>query len=286
MLELARAGSDRRLEGEALADLAFTHVFTLLWEHQPVAARCADEAAAIAREIGDDRILTKALATRGGVHCAYGELEDGAGLLAESVRLGEPLGAPDLYLHGLFYLGHLRNWRGEFPQAIEIHHRVMREAHAAHDEFNEGMAHWCLGLAQIGRGLYREARVVLEEALVAARERKSHFNVGRITNTLGWLHQELGDFRSALELDREAAELGRQHKIGNVELSARINIGSDIVRSGEPGPALTLFEGMVGDVEKGLGAHRWRWDMRLSIGIAEALLALARGADALAWIER
>ena len=38
-------------------------------------ARYADEAAAVAREIGDDRILTKALATRGSVHCAYGELE-------------------------------------------------------------------------------------------------------------------------------------------------------------------------------------------------------------------
>jgi hypothetical protein len=56
MLALARAAGDRRLEGEALADLAFTHNYTLSWEHQPVAARYADEAAAIAREIGDDRI--------------------------------------------------------------------------------------------------------------------------------------------------------------------------------------------------------------------------------------
>jgi tetratricopeptide (TPR) repeat protein len=127
---------------------------------------------------------------------------------------------------------------------------------------------------------------VLDEALIAARERKSHFNVGRITNSLGWLHQELGDFRRALELDREAAELGRYHKIGNIEISSRINIGSDVVRRGEPGPALTLFEGMVVDVEKGLGAHRWRWDMRLSVGIAEALLALGRGDEAVAWIER
>ena len=26
------------------------------------------------------------------------------------------------------------------------------------------------------------------------RERRSHFNVGRITNSLGWLHREFGDF--------------------------------------------------------------------------------------------
>jgi tetratricopeptide (TPR) repeat protein len=39
-------------------------------------------------------------------------------------------------------------------------------------------------------------------------------------------------------------------------------------------------------VEKGLGSHRWRWDMRVSVGIAEALLAVGRGDEALAWIER
>ncbi len=158
-------------------------------------------------------------------------------MLEESVRLGEPLGAPDLYLHGLFFLGHFHNWRGEFHRAVEIQRRVAREAEAIHDEFNEGLALWCLGLANIGRGLYPEARAVLDDALVKARERKSHYNIGRITNSLGWLHQELGDFDSALELDREAADLGRHHQIGNIEVSSQINIGGDLVRRGEPGPA-------------------------------------------------
>ena len=286
MLELARAAGDHRLEGEALADLAFAHTFTLRWENQPVAARYADEAATLARQIGDDRVLTKALSTRGIVHVAYGELDPGARMLEETVRLGETLGEPDLYLSGLFFLGHLHNWRGEFRKAIEIHRRVVREAQATHDEFNEGMAQWCIGIANIGRGLYTEARVVLDDALVKARERNSHYNVGRITNTLGWLHQEFGDFTRALELDREAAELGRHHKIGNVEISSLINVGGDLVRQGEPGRALAMLEGMVGQVEKGLGSHRWRWDMRVSVCIAEALLALGRGDEALAWVER
>jgi class 3 adenylate cyclase/tetratricopeptide (TPR) repeat protein len=286
MLDLARAGGDRRLEGEALADLAFAHAYTLVWEHQPVAARYADEAAAVAREIGDNRILTKALATRGSVHCAYGELDEGARLLEESVRLGEPLGAPDLYLSGLFFLGHLHNWRGEFGQAIEIQRRVAREAQAVHDEFNEGIGQWCLGLAHIGRGLYAEARAVLDDGLVKARERRAYYNVGRITNTLGWLHQEFGDFQRARELDGEGVELGRLHRIGNVEVSSQLNLGTDLVRLGDPGEGLKFLEGIVGDVEKGAGAHRWRWDMRMSLAIAEALLAQDRGDEALAWIER
>jgi tetratricopeptide (TPR) repeat protein len=286
MLALARAAGDRRLEGEALADLAFTHAFTLSWEHQPVAARHAEEAAAIAREIGDDRILAKALSTRGNVHCAYGELDEGIRLIEEAVRLGEPLGTPEVYLNGLWYLGQVHNWRGEFQHAIEIQRRVTREAQAIHDEFNEGIGQWSLGLAHIGRGLYAEARAVLDDGLVKARERKSHYNAGRITNSLGWFHQEFGDFRRALELDREAAELGRHHKIGNVEVSSQLNVGGDFVRLGEPGEALTLLGGIVEAVEKGRGSHRWRWDMRVSVGIAEALLALGRGDEALTWIER
>ena len=286
MLALARAAGDRRLEGEALADAAFTHNYTLSWEHQPLAARYADEAAAIAREIGDDRILTKALATRGSVHCAYGELDQGARMFEEAVRLGEPLGAPELYLNGLWFLGHLHNWRGEFRAAIEIQNRVTREAQTIHDEINEGLGQWCLGLAHIGRGLYTEARAVLDDGLVKARERKSHYNIGRITNSLGWLHLEFGNFQPALELDREAAELGRHHRIGNIEVSSRINIGVDLVRMGEPAQALAMLGEMVEQVEKGVGAHRWRWDMRVSLAVAEALLAVGRGEEAPAWIER
>jgi tetratricopeptide (TPR) repeat protein len=127
---------------------------------------------------------------------------------------------------------------------------------------------------------------VLDDGLVKARERKSHYNIGRITNSLGWLHQEFADFRGALELDREAAELGRQHKIGNVEVSSQINIGADLVRQGDAGHALAVLDGMVEKVEKGLGSHRWRWGMRVSVSIAEALLALGRGDEALTWIER
>jgi class 3 adenylate cyclase/tetratricopeptide (TPR) repeat protein len=286
ILELARAARDRRLEGEALAELAFAHLFTLSWEHQPVAARYAEEAAAIAREIGDDRILTRALSTRGSVHTAYGEMDEGVRILEESVRLGEPLGVPELYLNSLFYLGHMHNWRGEFRQAIEIQRRTAREAEAVHDEFNEGLSRWGLGLADIGRGLYAEARAALDDGLVKARERKSYYNVGRITNSLGWLHQELGDFRRALDLDREAVDLGRQHKIGNVEISSLLNVGADLVRLGEPGQALATLEPLVDRVEKGLGSHRWRWDMRVSLGIAEALVALGRGDESVAWIER
>src|SRR4029450_10366358 len=44
--------------------------------------------------IGDDRILTKALATRGSVHSSYGELDQAAPLVEEAVPLGARLARP------------------------------------------------------------------------------------------------------------------------------------------------------------------------------------------------
>ena len=127
---------------------------------------------------------------------------------------------------------------------------------------------------------------MLDAALVTSKERKSHFNVGRITNSLGWFHQELGHFRRALELDREAAELGRHHKIGNVEVSSTLNIGGDLVRLWRAWSGADPPGGNGPTRGEGLGSHRWRWDMRVAVGIAEALLGLGRGDEALAWIER
>ena len=49
-------------------------------------------------------------------------------------------------------------------------------------------------MSQIGLGEYREAIATIDEGLAKSRERNNSFIVGRLTNTLGWLYQELGDF--------------------------------------------------------------------------------------------
>ena len=48
--------------------------------------------------------------------------------------------------------------------------------------------------------------------------------VSKLPAKPGLAPTEVGDFQRALELDREAAELGQRHKIGNVEVSAQINM--------------------------------------------------------------
>jgi hypothetical protein len=58
------------------------------------------------------------------------------------------------------------------------------------------------------------------------------FNVGRITIAGLWLHQDLGTL-AARSNRQEAAELGH-YKIANVDVSAILNTGGDLVRLATP----------------------------------------------------
>jgi tetratricopeptide (TPR) repeat protein len=143
-----------------------------------------------------------------------------------------------------------------------------------------------LCLAHIGLGEYAEAITTINDSLIKARDRDSTLFVGRLTNTLGWLHQELGDFQRAVEYDRDSADLGQHIGNSNVEISALINLGFDYLHLGEPEKALTLRENTLNRVEQGFGAHLWRWPMRLCACIADTLLALGAPDRALTQVER
>src|SRR5439155_13688860 len=110
--------------------------------------------------------------------------------------------------------------------------------------------------------------------LTKARDRNNLYMVARLNNTLGWLYQELGDFKGSVAFDREGTELGRRAKNPNVEISSLINLGLDHLHLGESGQALALLEETTERVEKqAFGAHRWRWSMHLGTYLAEVFLA-------------
>src|SRR5262249_40468956 len=54
MLALAREAGDRRLEGEAMADIAYAHYMSFNWDQVEPLKPNVEQASVIAREIGDD----------------------------------------------------------------------------------------------------------------------------------------------------------------------------------------------------------------------------------------
>jgi class 3 adenylate cyclase/tetratricopeptide (TPR) repeat protein len=273
MLALAREAGDRVVEGEALLDLALSHWLGLSSEMLPYTRRYATEALAIGRETGDQRIIAKSLCYLGLVDQVDGELTSSDVKLQESLRIAEAGRFADVIVQSQCWLGAHANWRGEFARAVELSRVAVLKAIETHDGFQEifSLAFQCLG--HLGLGEYREGLAVIAEGLAKARERQNIFIQGRLTNTLGWFYEEVGDFRRARELDEEAVALGRAGKNPNVEISSLINLGYDLLRAGEADKGLALLGDTLERVEKhAFGAHRWRWGNHLAAYLAEGCL--------------
>ena len=287
MLEITRAEGDQRGESEALVDLARYHWLTFSWDHIPVAKCLAEKALRLAHETGDQHIAARSLIYLGIVDQVEGNLLAGDPKFEESLRLGEAWGFKDVRAQSQLWLAAAANWRGEFQRAITVAQRSEQTAAAIHDDTIELWALAFRCLAYIGLGEYGEALATINDGLTKAKDRDNFFIRGRLTNTLGWLHQELGDFGRAVELDRESADLGQRIENSNVEISALINVGFDYLNLGEPQRALSLFEETLRRVEQfAFGAHRWRWMIHLHAYLAQALLAIGESEKALVHVEK
>jgi tetratricopeptide (TPR) repeat protein len=138
---------------------------------------------------------------------------------------------------------------------------------------NDGEELTCLAvlcLAEWSAGNYAQAYTVWREGMRKAQARDSTFIIGRLTNTQGWFHRELGALAQAVESDRESRELGQSTGIPNVECSALINLGFDFLALGQHARAVSYLAPTLDRVEReAFGAHRWRWKMKLCLGLAE-----------------
>ncbi len=281
MLELSRTAGDRRGEGQALVELGFAHYATLSGEHRADMERYAEAARAVARETGDDLVLVRSAFLLGLVDQVEGDLDASARHLEEAVRLAEGKDFKETVGQSLVMLGATSAWRGDFRKALDALQRGEIIARDAHDTFHENLCFAFRCIAHGALGQFDEALIVIQDGLARARERNLFFNIGRLTNSLGWLHQEVGDFARATEYDREGMDLGQRHKIPNVEISSLINLGNDHVALGEPGTALALLEETRGRIAKAFGVHRWRWAMRAAVPLGAALIAVGETGKAL-----
>jgi predicted ATPase/class 3 adenylate cyclase len=287
MREVARAARDRVREGEAVVEISYCQFLTFRNEGIEECRRSAHEALAIGRETGDQHLIARSLSYLGLASQADGDPAEGDRLFEESLTIARANGYGDTVATNLTWLGAHANWRGEFTQAIE----TSRQAVAAAREVGDGLSDMISGaficLSQIGLGQYAEALATIDGGLAKARDRNNSFMVGRLTNSLGWLYQELGDFRRATEYNREAADIGKNARNANVEVSSLINLALDELNLGEPTRALGLMEETYERVVKfAFGAHRWRWSLHLNAYLSEALIVTGDPVRALEHADR
>jgi tetratricopeptide (TPR) repeat protein len=270
MLQMARASGNQHMEGESLCYLAYAHHQKMSEDHMPFVAQYAQEALQLSQKTGDQKVRVRSLVSLGTVEQVRGNLSEAARKVEESLQISRREGYIDSLPPALLLLSAQTYWQGHFQSALHLSQEGVDVSRAIFDGFHELFCCGFLCQSHWSCGNYGQALAVLHEVMTKAHERENTFFLGRMRNTLGWFHRELGDLSSAVEYDQESIELGRASRISNVEVSALINLGLDCLALGQHDRALSSLAPTLDRVEReAFGHHRWRWKIKLFLGLAE-----------------
>jgi class 3 adenylate cyclase/tetratricopeptide (TPR) repeat protein len=287
MRQIACASGNKRKEGESLGHLALAHLEKLSEEHFPFVEQYAQAAIQLSQQTGDQKILAKGLSSLGIVNQASGNLIEADRNLEASLKISRREGFKESSSQSMSFLGLQAYWQGHFERAVSFGRDGLAVSRDIHDGFHELLTLGNLAFAHWGVGDYGEAFRILHDGIRVARERDSWLGAGRMMNTLGWLHSEFGDVAQAMEYDQESAKLGQAHGISNVEISALINLGLDHFLLGQHERALSCLDPTLDRVQReAFGAHRWRWTIRLLVGLAGVHYAREAYEEALRYVEQ
>ena len=228
-----------------------------LYENQmPFVEQYAHEALALARHTGDQYILAKALTALGLMHQTRGNLHEANRHMEESLQISRREGYRDALAQNLLWLNCQAYWQGRFPHAVELGQQSIAVSREVYDGYSElmNLAFFCLEYGSWGD--YAQAFTTLHEGMTKAKERDNIYFLGRLVNSRGWLHSELGDVSRALEYDHESTEIGRSRGIPNVEISALVNLGLNYLALDQLDRARSYLEPTLDRVEReALGSH-------------------------------
>ena len=270
MRQMSRTSGNPQKEGESLGHLAFAHWGKFSEEQIPFVEQYAHEAMQLFQRTGDQKVLARSLTSLGLVHQVRGNLQEADRKLEESLQISQREGYKDSLSQNLLWLSAHAHWQGYSQRAIQLGQEGLAVSREIHDGLSELFDLAFLCLAYWSAGDYAHALSVLREGMTKAKERENRFIVGRLTNTLGSFLSELGDVSRAIDYDYESMELGRSALISNVEISALINLGLDHAALGQYERALSYLNPTLDRVQReAFGAHRWRWKIRLLVGLAD-----------------
>jgi tetratricopeptide (TPR) repeat protein len=289
MRQLAHASGHPQKEGESLCHLAYVHWAKLHEDETTHVGQYATEALQLVHQLGDQHILAQSLASLGLAQQARGTLSEAERRLAASIQISCRQGYHNALAQSLAFLGLQVYWQGYFPRAAQLSQEGLAVSRALHDSFDEFLTLAHVGLAHWGTGDCGQALILIDEGLKSAQERESQFHIGRFQNILGGFYHELGAVSRAIEYDQASVEVGQQYRLPPVEFSALINLGLDYCALAQHARARSCFEPALDRVRHGsfgtVASCKWRWEMRLLIGLAELSYATADYEQAVRYVE-
>jgi class 3 adenylate cyclase/tetratricopeptide (TPR) repeat protein len=274
LLTLARQAGDREREARALAGMGYTsardHNF-----NQGLAE--AYQAIEIAREIDAKSVLASGYYITSMVHTATGRLDNGDEEIGLVLATSRAVGDVVYQSYALTSVGRLKNWRGEYAEALPFQAEGLRIAreHNLLVPLLFGFFHG--GLALTGKGEYDKALGRFEEGLVLSEKVSNEIYHHRLLNSLGWLLIECGGLDRALDLNRQGAEWARKRGDPETIANAELNLGDIFLAQGDLALAQEFLDGVYRLAHDPATTEwmRWRYSMHLFASLGD--LWLARG---------
>lgn len=145
-------------------------------------------------------------------------------------------------LLGMTIRAALHHWRGENREARLVLDWCLEKAREIGDVPRLLQNHFLRGMSLGRQGRLGEAFHLIREAQRLAELTGERVQLARLPNTLGWLHRELQDLETALELNLEGIRLSREFGDTESEINSRINAGQVLLLLGEPDRAFEYLE--------------------------------------------
>jgi class 3 adenylate cyclase/tetratricopeptide (TPR) repeat protein len=206
-LELIRPIGDRKREIEIL--IALSGVYN--WAHKIEPARqAANEALAIARQIGDRASEAGCLGMRAETAVADGTLIQATADIEEALRLSHEIAEPRLRAQTLTFAGRVLQFRGEFDRAISYLREGAELARQEHSGFSMGLALYVLGHAHLAKGAYEEALRSYQELGAYAEAAGDKLYIVRVPNCLAGVYLDVYDLRAAIRLNEEGDDVAKR----------------------------------------------------------------------------
>jgi len=168
-LDQARAASDERAEGAALAQLAW---LSMAGGEAEEARTLAEQSAELAEKAGDTLVASGAATTLADIALAEGNADAAIELYERGLTLRRGLGDRRLVANSLVGLGRAELLKGDYGRAATLFEEALGQAREVKDTWIISVAHGNLARVRLcADGDAGQARELLAEALRLARDR-------------------------------------------------------------------------------------------------------------------
>ena len=272
---------------ERLEALLFLGHATIWTESDAETLATAEQALALAKELGDNAAIPAALALESeglAMRGAEGDLERALELGDQALEVWAPGARPFDLTNFLHLHANLKCWTGQFDHSVDLSRQTRAMATDVHSAESLLRGGGLEALALAGLGRHEEAIAIWDEFVEVGRELGAKTNV--VLNYSALAYRELYDLDEARRRSEEALELSAGLTFGMPTQFARSDLLFTQLLAGDIGGAQAVWPSLWEGAAHATGWTTWLIAGRLATARAEIALHAETPETAVEWAQR